>query len=105
MMEVLTGKKKLSGNNIEYPLPWVEPKDAKVCKGDSFVDGCNTFPADKVPPLFIDTALNGELLPELSLKSVQDGTPRHHPALAGGAYRRQSRWHQLRQLRDGKGLA
>jgi len=46
-----------------------------VCKGDSFVDGCNTFPADKVPPLFIDTALNGELLPELSLKSVQDGTP------------------------------
>jgi ribose transport system substrate-binding protein len=74
MMEVLTGKKKLSGNNIEYPLPWVEPKDVKVCKGDSFVDGCNTFPADKVPPLFIDTALNGELLPELSLKSVQDGT-------------------------------
>ena len=65
MMEVLTGKKKLSGNNnIEYPLPWVEPKDVKVCKGDSFVDGCNTFPADKVPPLFIDTALNGELLPE-----------------------------------------
>ena len=44
MMEVLTGKKKLSGNNIEYPLPWVEPKDAKVCKGDSFVDGCNTLP-------------------------------------------------------------
>jgi ribose transport system substrate-binding protein len=75
MMEVLTGKKKLSGNNIEYPLPWVEPKDVKMCKGDSFVDGCNTFPADKVPPLFIDTALNGELLPELSLKSVQDGTP------------------------------
>jgi ribose transport system substrate-binding protein len=76
MMEVLTGKKKLSGNNnIEYPLPWVEPKDVKVCKGDSFVDGCNTFAADKVPPLFIDTALNGELLPELSLKSVQDGTP------------------------------
>jgi ribose transport system substrate-binding protein len=75
MMEVLTGKKKLSANNIEYPLPWVEPNDVKVCKGESFVDGCNTFPTDKVPPLFIDTALNGELLPELSLKSVQDGTP------------------------------
>lgn len=75
MMEVLTGEKKLTESNIEYPLPWVEAKDVKVCEGDSFVDGCNTFPADKVPPLFIDTALNGDLLPELSLKSVQDGTP------------------------------
>jgi ribose transport system substrate-binding protein len=73
-MEVLHGKKKLSSHNIEYPLPWVEPQDVKLCKGDSFVDGCNVFPADKVPPLFIDTALNGELLPELSLKAVQEGT-------------------------------
>lgn len=75
MMEVITGKKKLTGTNIEYPLPWVEPQDVKVCSGDSFVDGCNTFPADKVPPLFIDTSLNGDLLPELSLASVQEGTP------------------------------
>jgi ribose transport system substrate-binding protein len=75
MMEVLTGKKKLTAHNIEYPLPWVEPQDVKVCKGDSFVDGCNTFPKGKVPPLFIDTSLDGNLVPELSLKSVQDGTP------------------------------
>ncbi|MCA0008528.1 MULTISPECIES: sugar ABC transporter substrate-binding protein [unclassified Mesorhizobium] len=75
MMEVVTGKKKLTANNIEYPLPWVEPQDVKLCQGETFVDGCNTFPADKVPPLFIDTSLNGDLLPELSLKSVQDGTP------------------------------
>ncbi len=75
MMEVVTGKKKLTGNNVEYPLPWVEAKDAKVCEGASFVGGCNYFPADKVPPLFIDTALNGDLLPELSLQSVQEGTP------------------------------
>ncbi|TAN18892.1 MAG: sugar ABC transporter substrate-binding protein, partial [Rhizobiaceae bacterium] len=51
MMEVLTGKKKLTAHNIEYPLPWVEPQDVKICKGDSFVDGCNTFPKGKVPPL------------------------------------------------------
>ena len=75
MMEVVTGKKKLTGSNIEYPLPWVEATDVKICKGESFVDGCNTFPADKVAPLFIATSLNGDLLPELSLKSVQDGTP------------------------------
>lgn len=73
MMEIVTGKKKLTANNIEYPLPWVEAKDVKVCNGDSFVDGCNTFPADKVSPLFIDTSLDGNLLPELSLSSVQDG--------------------------------
>ncbi|MEP7457394.1 hypothetical protein [Phyllobacterium sp. SB3] len=67
------GKKKLTGNNIEYPLAWVEAKDVKVCKSESFVDGCNTFLADNVPPLFIATSLNGNLLPELSLMSVQDG--------------------------------
>jgi ribose transport system substrate-binding protein len=75
MMEVVTGQQKLTGNNIEYPLPWVEPKDVKVCEGESFVGGCNTFPTDKVPPLFIDTALNGDLLPELSLQAVQEGKP------------------------------
>jgi ribose transport system substrate-binding protein len=75
MMEALTGKKKLTAHNIEFPLPWVEPQDVKLCSGELFVDGCNTFPAGKVPPLFIDTALNGPLLPELSLSGVQNGTP------------------------------
>ena len=73
MMEVVTGKKKLTRSNIEYPLPWVEAADVRVCQGDSFVGGCNSFPADKVAPLFIDTALNGELLPELGLAAVQEG--------------------------------
>ncbi len=55
--------------------PGSSRKDVKVCEGESFVGGCNTFPADKVPPLFIDTALNGDLLPELSLQAVQEGKP------------------------------
>ncbi|RST48072.1 sugar ABC transporter substrate-binding protein [Variovorax sp. DXTD-1] len=75
MMEVVTGKKKLDKRNIEYPLPWVEAKDVKLCKGDSFADGCNVFSADKVPPLFIATALDGQLLPELGLPAVQSGVP------------------------------
>jgi ribose transport system substrate-binding protein len=75
MMEVLTGKKKLEKHNIEYPLPWVEPKDVKVCSGDTFSGGCNTFPAGKVAPLFLDTALNGDLIPELSVNAVQKGEP------------------------------
>lgn len=75
MMEVLTGKKTLTGQNIEYPLPWVEPKDVKLCSGEIFENGCNTFPEGKVPPLFIATALNGDLLPELGLEAVQSGNP------------------------------
>ena len=75
MMEVVTGKKKLEKQNIEYPLPWVEAKDVKICSGESFVNGCNTFSASKVSPLFIDTALNGDLLPELTLEAVQSGNP------------------------------
>jgi ribose transport system substrate-binding protein len=75
MMEVLTGKTKLEKHNVEFPLPWVEPQDVKVCNGDTFSGGCNTFPAGKVAPLFLDTALNGDLAPELSINSVQSGEP------------------------------
>lgn len=74
MMEVLTGKLKLDRHNVEYPLPWVPYQDVKMCPGDRFENGCNVFPNGKVPPLFIDTALDGTLLPELSLASIQDGT-------------------------------
>jgi ribose transport system substrate-binding protein len=73
MMEVLTGKLKLAHQNVQYPLPWVPYQDVKLCSGDSFVNGCNAFPAGKVPPLFIDTSLDGTLLPELSLGSIQEG--------------------------------
>jgi len=75
MMEVLLEKKKLEANNIEYPLPWVEAKDVRVCKGDRFTEKCNVFPRDKVPPLFITTALDFDLVPELSLDAVQTGEP------------------------------
>jgi ribose transport system substrate-binding protein len=73
MMEVLTGKLKLEHHNVQYPLPWVPYQDVKMCSGDRFVDGCNAFPEGKVPPLFIDTAMDGALLPELSLQSIQEG--------------------------------
>jgi len=75
MMEVLTGKLKPTSHNIEYPLPWVPYQDIKMCSGNSFENGCNVFPAAKVPPLFIDTALNAKLLPELDLNAVQKGEP------------------------------
>lgn len=73
MMEVLTGKREMDFHNVQYPLPWVTADEVKVCGGGAFVDGCNVFPADKVPSLFIDTALNAELVPELDLQSVQEG--------------------------------
>lgn len=73
MMEVLTGELKLAHHNVQYPLPWVPYQDVKLCSGDSFVNGCNAFPEGKVPPLFIDTSLDGTLLPELSLQSIQEG--------------------------------
>lgn len=75
MMEVLLGKKKLTGHNVEYPLPWVEAKDIKPCSGDRFENGCSVFPEGKVPPLFLDTSLDANLLPELSLDAVQTGNP------------------------------
>ncbi len=75
MMEVVSGKKTLTGHNIEYPLPWVEANDIKMCAGDKFENGCNVFPEGKVPPLFLDTALDPKFLPELSLASVQTGNP------------------------------
>ena len=74
MMEVLTGELKLTGHNVEYPLPWVPYNEVKLCTGLAFENNCNTFPESKVPALFIDTALNGELLPELNLTAVQNGT-------------------------------
>ena len=75
MMEVLTGKQKATSHNIEYPLPWVPYQDIKMCSGDKFANGCNVFPEGKVPPLFIDTALNADMLPELNLNAVEKGEP------------------------------
>jgi ribose transport system substrate-binding protein len=59
MMEALMGKRKLDKHNIEYPLPWVEPQDVKVCNGEMFANDCK----------------NGDLVPELSINAVQNGDP------------------------------
>lgn len=75
MMAMLTGQVKPTGHNISYPMPWVPYNEIKLCSGDSFVNGCNVFPASKVPPSFIDTSLDGTYLPELNLASVEKGTP------------------------------
>ena len=74
-MEILTGKRKLDPMNIEYPLPWVTAADVKVCEGDSYVDGCNVFPPEKVPSSFVSEVLNPVLLPEINVESALNGTP------------------------------
>ncbi|GAB2899329.1 sugar ABC transporter substrate-binding protein [Paraburkholderia jirisanensis] len=73
MMEVLQGKRKLDTHNIEYPLPWVPGNQVKVCAGDKPENGCNTFPAGKVPDSFVTEVFNSRLLPELSLQSALKG--------------------------------
>ena len=73
MMEILTKKRSLKPMNIEYPLPWVPADKVKLCKGDTFADGCNVFPADKVPSSFVTEVFNPAFLPELSLQSALEG--------------------------------
>jgi ribose transport system substrate-binding protein len=75
MMEELTGKRKVTVHNIEYPLPWVPADKVKICQGDKFENGCNAFPASKVPDSFNTEVFDPVLTPELSLASALDGTP------------------------------
>jgi ribose transport system substrate-binding protein len=75
MMEILTGKRQLDPMNIEYPLPWVPAADVKVCEGDSYSDGCNVFPPERVPTSFVSEVLSPELLPEVNVESALNGTP------------------------------
>lgn len=75
MMEELTGKRKVTVHNIEYPLPWVPADKVKVCTGDTFVGGCNAFPSTKVPDSFNTEVFDPVLTPELSLNSALHGTP------------------------------
>jgi ribose transport system substrate-binding protein len=76
MMEILTGQRKQEFRRIAYPLPWVMADDIKICRGDRLEDGCNTFPADKVPDSFFVTVMwPPELLPELSLTAALEGKP------------------------------
>ncbi len=75
MMEMLTKGRKLTTHNIEYPLPWVPAEGVKLCPGDRFENGCNTFPAGKVPDSFVTEVFEANLLPELSLVTALDGKP------------------------------
>ncbi|WP_419760365.1 sugar ABC transporter substrate-binding protein [Acidisoma sp.] len=75
MMEILTKHRVLPTHNIQYPLPWVPAADVKVCTGDKFENGCNTFPQNKVPDSFVTEVFEPTLLPELSLVTASDGTP------------------------------
>jgi ribose transport system substrate-binding protein len=75
MMEELTGKRKVTVHNIEYPLPWVPADKVKICDGDRFENGCNAFPQDKVPDSFNTEVFDPVLTPELSLTSALNGTP------------------------------
>lgn len=76
-MELLTGKlsKDDLPRNIEYPLPWVPGDQIKICEGTEFVDGCNTFPADKVSSSFVTEIFDPLLVPEISLESASDAKP------------------------------
>lgn len=75
MMELLTGQLKNIPHNIQYPIPWVPYNDVKVCTGDTFTNGCNAFPASKVPSSFVTEVFNPTLVPEISLESALKGTP------------------------------
>jgi ribose transport system substrate-binding protein len=75
MMEILTGQRKLEPGNIEFPLPWVPADQVKLCKGQTFEDGCNTFPDGVVPSSFVTEVFSPTLLPELSIQSALEGKP------------------------------
>jgi ribose transport system substrate-binding protein len=83
MMELLTKQRQLPFRRIAYPLPWVTADMVKICTGDRFENGCNTFPRDKVPDSFFvtimgepdDTQPGLTLLPEMSLTAALEGKP------------------------------
>ena len=47
----------------------------KLCTGDKFENGCNTFPEGKVPDSMVTQVFEDKWLPELSLQSALDGKP------------------------------
>ncbi|MFB9124429.1 hypothetical protein E2553_35465 [Paraburkholderia dipogonis] len=87
MIEVLQGK-RLETHNVEYPPPWVPGDQVKVCAGDKPENGCNAFPAGKVPDSFVTEIFNPDFC--RSCRSVLrfrvDRRRAVHSALTG-------RWH------------
>lgn len=74
-MKVLEEGDESVPKNVEVPLPWVTADDVKICEGDRFENGCNTFPEGKVPEDFVTEVFDEELLPESSLTAALEGEP------------------------------
>lgn len=74
-MKVLEEGDESVPKNVEVPLPWVTANDVKICEGDKFEDGCNTFPEGKVPEDFVTEVFQEDLLPESSLDAALEGKP------------------------------
>jgi ribose transport system substrate-binding protein len=75
MMEQLVNGRKLPFHNVLYPLPWTTAEEVKICTGDRIENGCNAFPASKVPDSFVTQVFNEKWLPEASLVSALEGKP------------------------------
>ncbi len=74
-MKVLKEGDESVPKNVEVPLPWVTAEDVKICEGDKFENGCNTFPEGKVPDDFVTEVFQEDLLPESSLNAALKGEP------------------------------
>jgi ribose transport system substrate-binding protein len=61
--------------DIEVPLPYYTAKDIKTCTGNQYSDGCNVFPASKVPDEATAQIFEPDLLPESSLSASKTGQP------------------------------
>lgn len=75
MMEKILAQREIPNHNMAYTLPWVTADKIVLCTGDIIENGCNTFPADKVPDSFISEAFDPVYAPEISLASALTGEP------------------------------
>ncbi len=62
-------------DDIEIPMNWVPADRVKECTENTYVQGCNVFPAAKVGDENTAEIFQPELLPEASLSSAQTGDP------------------------------
>lgn len=61
--------------DIEVPMNWVPADRVKVCKDNTYTEGCNVFPAGTVGDENTAEIFQPILLPESSLSSAKTGTP------------------------------
>ncbi|WP_067793864.1 sugar ABC transporter substrate-binding protein [Actinomadura formosensis] len=76
-MELLTGRIKEGDlpHNTEFPLPWVPYDQVKVGDPLKPAAGGNTWPLDKVPPVFAAGIYYPDLVPEINYDSAINGNP------------------------------